>query len=73
MKEYSIRLINYYVPIKSTIITLTSTELRLIKNYGKLEEVRTYLREQEGLTLIGSMCSIWSLDLGSQRKYKINP
>ena len=72
MKEYSIRLLSYSALTKSTV-TLTSAELRLIKDYGKLEEVRTYLREQEGLTLIGSMCSIWSLDLGSQRKYKINP
>ena len=72
MKEHRIRLINYSTRIKSTI-TLTSTELRLIKNYGNLEEVRTYLRGQEGNTLISSMCSMWSLDLESQRKYKINP
>ena len=72
MKEYSIRLLSYSALTKS-IITLTSTELRLIKDYGNLEEVRTYLRGQEGLTLISSMCSIWSLDLGSQRKHKINP
>ena len=72
MKEYSIRLLSYSALTKSTI-TLTSTELRLIKDYGNLEEVRTYLKGQEGLTLTSSMCSMWSLDLESQRKYKINP
>ena len=71
MKEYIIRLLSYFALTKSTI-TLTSTELRLIKNYGHLEEVRTYLKGQEGLTLMSNMCSIGSLDLGSQRKYKIN-
>ena len=72
MKEYSIRLIDYSALTKS-IITLTSTELRLIKDYGNLEEVRTYLRGQESNTLMSNMCSIWSLDLGGQRKHKINP
>ena len=72
MKEYSIRLLSYSALTKSTV-TLTSAELRLIKDYGNLEEVRTYLKGQEGLTLISNTCSIWSLDLGGQRKYKINP
>lgn len=72
MKEYSIRLISYYSTLIKSTITLTSLKLRLIKDYRNLEEVRIYLKEQEGLTLISNMCSMWSLDLESQRKYKIN-